>query len=109
MRKCSPKHSRRSGVWALSGRLIGRLGCVVLGVGQALTGATNVSPGEAAKISPPREAMLILKAECFSCHNEKKKKGGLVLTSREALLKGSDSGPVAEPGNQEGSVMAKVL
>src|SRR5687767_6290941 len=37
-----------------------------------------------------REAMLLLKGECFSCHNEKKKKGGLILTSRDALLKGSD-------------------
>jgi hypothetical protein len=56
-----------------------------------------------------REAMLLLKGECFSCHNEKKKKGGLVLTSRESLLKGSDSGPVAEGGRPQSSLLASVL
>ena len=56
-----------------------------------------------------RDAMHLLKGECFSCHNEKKKKGGLVMTSREALLKGSDSGAVVEPGNQESSLLTKVL
>jgi WD40 repeat protein len=56
-----------------------------------------------------RDAMQLLKAECFSCHNEKKQKGGLVMTSREALLKGSDSGPVAEPGDPASSILAKAL
>ena len=40
----------------------------------------------------PAEAMRLLKTNCFSCHNEQKKKGGLVMTSREALLKGGDNG-----------------
>lgn len=53
--------------------------------------------------------MLVLKAECFSCHNEKKKKGGLVLTSLAALLKGSSSGPVAEAGQVESSLLLSVL
>ena len=45
-----------------------------------------------------RDAMLVLKSECFSCHNPEKKKGGLVLTSREALLKGGEDGPVVLDG-----------
>ncbi len=53
--------------------------------------------------------MLLLKAECFSCHNEKKKKGGLVLTARESLLKGSDSGAVAELGKPDASPLLDVL
>ncbi len=53
--------------------------------------------------------MLVLKAECFSCHNEKKKKGGLVLTSREALLRGAESGPVVVADHPETSVLASVL
>src|SRR5687768_5604613 len=77
--------------------------CVALavGFGEHLFGARAVpakAPAPAAN-GVPREAMLLLKSECFSCHNEKKKKGGLVMTSREALLIGSDSGVVAEPGN----------
>jgi hypothetical protein len=37
----------------------------------------------------------ILKSNCFECHGAKSKvEGGLRLTSREALLKGADTGPV---------------
>ena len=46
------------------------------------------------------EAMRVLKSNCFSCHNDQKKKGGLAMTSREALMKGGDSGAalvVAKP------------
>ena len=34
----------------------------------------------------PRDAVLLLQAECFGCHNPEKKKGDVVLTSREGLL-----------------------
>lgn len=33
----------------------------------------------------PRDALLLLKAECHGCHNPEKKKGDVVLTSRESL------------------------
>jgi hypothetical protein len=35
----------------------------------------------------------ILQANCFKCHGEGKVRGGLRLTSREAVLKGGDLGP----------------
>jgi WD40 repeat protein len=54
-------------------------------------------------------AMRLLKAECFACHNQEKKKGGLVLTSRERLLEGGDSGLVVVPGKLEESSLARVL
>jgi WD40 repeat protein len=53
--------------------------------------------------------MRLLKAECFSCHNQEKKKGGLVLTSRERLLEGGDDGAVALPGKPEASPLLKAL
>ena len=56
-----------------------------------------------------RAAMRLLKAECFSCHNTEKKKGGLVLTSRERLLEGGDEGVVVVSGQPDSSVLAKVL
>ena len=34
----------------------------------------------------PREAVLLLKAECFGCHNPEKKKGDVILTRRDTLL-----------------------
>ena len=68
-------------------------------------------PGIAAEpVAPPaREAMLILKGECFPCHNERKRKGGLVLTSRDALLRGNESGPAAEAGRPEESAIVRVI
>src|SRR5262245_16708318 len=56
-----------------------------------------------------REAMRVLKTECFTCHNSEKKKGGLVLVSRERLLEGADNGPVAVSGKPESSLLAKVV
>src|SRR6266516_1532223 len=56
-----------------------------------------------------RKAMEVLKAECFACHNEEKKKGRLVLTSREALLKGNDDGVVVVPGKPDSSRLTRAL
>src|SRR5262245_23815933 len=56
-----------------------------------------------------REALTVLKAECFSCHNQEKKKGGLVLTTRDRLLEGADSGPVVVPGKPDASRLTRVL
>ncbi len=36
----------------------------------------------------------ILNNKCISCHNPKKSKGGLLLHSEEAILKGGENGPV---------------
>lgn len=41
----------------------------------------------------------ILKAKCFTCHNEKKSKGGLVMSSIEKLLKGGENGKLWIPGD----------
>ncbi len=55
------------------------------------------------------QAMQALKTNCFSCHTEQKKKGGLVMTSREALLKGGDSGAVIEAGKPDKSTLISSL
>ncbi len=53
--------------------------------------------------------MRLLKSNCFSCHNEEKKKGGLVMTSREALLKGGEDGEALVSGEPEKSALIDVL
>lgn len=40
----------------------------------------------------------ILSANCFECHADKES-GGLRLDSREAMIKGGDSGPALVPGD----------
>jgi Leucine-rich repeat (LRR) protein len=44
-----------------------------------------------------------LKAKCFSCHNEKKSKGGLIMTTEEKILLGGKNGPVWKAGDAANS------
>jgi len=41
----------------------------------------------------------ILKSKCFSCHNERKAKGELIMTTEEKLLKGGKNGPIWKSGD----------
>src|SRR5437763_953678 len=84
------------------------------GVRLALAFSVMIIPGlrssgaEPARALAP-QAMVILKANCFGCHNPEKKKGGLVLTSRPELLKGGENGVVLSPGKSEQSKIMQVL
>ncbi|MGV3533334.1 MAG: PSD1 and planctomycete cytochrome C domain-containing protein, partial [Chthoniobacteraceae bacterium] len=51
----------------------------------------------------------VLAEHCYSCHGPEKQKAELRLDSREALLKGSDIGPVVVPGKpEEGSFIKSI-
>lgn len=54
-------------------------------------------------------AMRLLKRSCFSCHNPEKHKGGLVVTSREELLQGGESGAALVVGAPEQSALISAL
>ena len=41
----------------------------------------------------------ILKSKCFFCHNEKKAKGGLIMTTEEKILEGGKNGPIWKSGD----------
>ncbi len=45
----------------------------------------------------------ILKSKCFSCHNEKKSKGELIMTSEEKIVKGGKNGPIWISGDAPNS------
>lgn len=50
----------------------------------------------------------LLEARCFSCHNPRRRggpKGGLDLTTIEALMKGGETGPIVIPGNPDESLL----
>jgi hypothetical protein len=53
----------------------------------------------------------ILADKCYKCHSTlaEKIKGGLLLDSREALLKGGDSGKAIVPGDPEASLLIKAV
>lgn len=75
-----------------------------------LLGGSSENGGTVKKISSLDSAdiftdavMPILKAKCVSCHNAEKKKGELVLSFFEEMLKGGEDGPGVVPGNLEKS------
>jgi hypothetical protein len=53
----------------------------------------------------------LLVEKCHACHSEKagKQKGGLHLDSREAILRGGDSGAAASPGGAAGSLLLRAV
>src|SRR3954465_13091045 len=53
----------------------------------------------------------ILADNCYQCHSQdsKKIKGGLLLDTKESLLKGGDTGPAIEPGDPEKSLLIKAV
>jgi len=53
----------------------------------------------------------VLVTSCYECHSVEtgKSKGGLLLDSREALLKGGNTGPAIVPGHPEKSLLVKAI
>lgn len=56
-----------------------------------------------------RHVRPILIANCWNCHGDKKQEGGLRLDTREALLKGGDSGPAVVPGDAAASRLVEAV
>jgi hypothetical protein len=92
-----------------STRAIGLIAVALLGAISARAAAPAVSPHGLEffekKIRP------VLVAQCYKCHSSKsqKVKGGLLLDSREATLKGGDSGPALVPGQPKKSRLLTAL
>ena len=72
-----------------------------------------VSPDHAEKMARGQELFAkqvreLLVANCVKCHGGDKTRGGLDLTTREALLKGGDKGPVAVVGEGKKSKLYRL-
>src|SRR3974390_1944257 len=53
----------------------------------------------------------VLAENCYKCHSQQaeKVKGGLLLDSREGVLKGGGTGPAIVPGDPEKSLLIKAI
>lgn len=56
-----------------------------------------------------RTPLAIFHGECVSCHTESKRKGGLLIDSRESLMKGGDTDAAIVPGSSGGSFLIETL
>jgi len=81
---------------------------VLSAVGQGVRGEEASGAGQQARFFE-REIRPILAENCFKCHGEAKKKGGLRLDSRAAILKGGDSGPAVVPGKPAESLLIEAV
>ncbi len=61
------------------------------------------------KVTYNDQLLPLIEQHCANCHNPDKKKGDLVLTSYNALLKGGGSGAVVVSGNVDGSKIWKAI
>lgn len=51
----------------------------------------------------------ILASQCLKCHGEHKQEGGLRLDTREAILKGGESGPAIVPSHADQSLLMEAV
>ena len=56
-----------------------------------------------------KEVRPLLIDRCLKCHGGEKTRGGLKLTSRDAILQGGDTGPAAVPGKPDDSLLIQLL
>src|SRR5579883_715854 len=77
--------------------------CVLLMVPQARAGEPIDAEYFEKRVRP------VFAAHCDSCHDAKKEKGGLQLTSRAAALKGGDTGPAVVPGDPARSLLVQAV
>lgn len=55
------------------------------------------------------DPLAILRQECVSCHSEAKRKGGLLIDSRESLIDGGDTDAAILPGKAKESLLVELL
>src|SRR5437763_516891 len=89
-------------------------------VWQCLTAALCVARGSMARAVEPSAAGVeffekhirpVLVDKCYKCHSSEstKLKGGLLLDTREGMLKGGDTGPALVAGNADKSLLIAAI
>jgi Planctomycete cytochrome C/WD domain, G-beta repeat len=92
----------RGGVAMASGQVFNRVWarcvfslCLCVSVVSPLAAQTRVTYDE--------HVLPVLRDKCIGCHNQDKKRGGLILNNYTALMQGGSSGAAVKPGDPENS------
>src|SRR4051794_2594901 len=88
-----------------------RLGPCLLGVCLLLLLAPAARADDAGVEFFEKKVRPVLVEQCYQCHSEaaKKRKGGLVLDTRDGARKGGDAGPAVVPGKPAESLLLKAV
>ena len=71
--------------------------------------ASGVRADDAADKHFTARVLPLLELRCISCHGPEKVKGGLRMDTREALLKGGETGPAVVPGQPGASLLLQAV
>ena len=85
----------------------GRTAAHVIGILPLIAGALRGQSGDPVNLFKTR-VQPVLAAHCYTCHTNLKM-GGLQLDSRDAVLKGGNSGPALVPGNPDASLLIRAV
>jgi mono/diheme cytochrome c family protein len=86
-------------------RLCLALACALVLATRSAAESASPAPTAAAAEFFEKEIRPILVGSCGQCHGAEKQRGELRLDSRQALLKGGETGPAIVPGNPEKSLL----
>src|SRR6266540_1413725 len=83
----------------------------LLGAPLSLASGASAAADEAGVDFFERKVRPVLVQRCYECHSQtaKKKRGGLLLDSRDGVRKGGDSGPAIVPGRPDESRLIKAI
>ena len=95
-----PLHS----VLRSSARFATLLSCCLSLIALRAAGA-DLKPAESNSNAP--DPLAVLEAHCVKCHGGEKTQGGLDLVTREALLRGGESGADVVPGKPDASLLIR--
>src|SRR5690349_17208121 len=71
--------------------------------------SAEAADAKAPRVTYDEHVLPILKDKCVGCHNQDKKRGGLVLNNYTALMTGGSSGASVKPGDPDGSLLYKLM
>ena len=91
--------------------LLKPVGFAILGGVLASASLQAAEPDKAGVEFFEKKIRPLLVQNCYECHSTKagKSKGGLLVDSREGLLKGGESGAAIVPGDVEGSLLVEAI
>lgn len=67
------------------------------------------SAADAKKVTYEEHVLPILRDKCIACHNQDKKRGGLILSNYTSLIEGGSSGAAIKPGDADNSLLYRLV